>query len=138
MRISVHLCFNGACEAAFHFYQQVLGGTITAMLRYGDSPVAEQMPAQLRDKILHATLDLGTCELLGVDLMPEQTQPAKGFFATLSLRDPARAREIFAALSDGGEVRMPFEKTFWSDGFGVVTDRFGVPWEIACEEDNPS
>jgi PhnB protein len=133
VRLSVHLCFDGTCEAAFRFYEHVLGGSIKTMLRYGDSPLAEQTPAHLRNRIIHATLDLGACELLGADLMPEQHQRAEGFFVTLSVGDANRARDIFTALSDGGEVRMAFEETFWSPGFGVLRDRFGTPWEINCE-----
>ncbi|HEY5810706.1 MAG TPA: VOC family protein [Povalibacter sp.] len=133
MRLSTHLCFDGTCEAAFGFYQHVLGGSIKTMLRYGDSALAEQTPAHLRSRIIHATLDLGMNELLGADLMPDQHRPAAGFFVTLSVADAQRARDIFTALSEGGEIRMPFAATFWSPGFGVLVDRFGTPWEINCE-----
>lgn len=138
MRLSTHLCFDGTCEEAFRFYQQVLGGTLRTMMRYGDTGLAAQTPAELRNRIIHATLDLGAAELLGADFMPDQYQKAQGFFVTLSLPEVRRAREVFEALSDGGEVRMAFAETFWSPGFGVLVDRFGTPWEINCEATAPA
>jgi PhnB protein len=133
VQLSVHLCFDGTCEEAFRFYHEVLGGSIKTMLKYGDAPGAANVSEQMQGRILHATLDLGDCELLGVDLMPSQARAMAGFFVTLSESSIERARQIFSALSEGGNVQMPFEKTFWSAGFGVLTDRFGVPWEISVE-----
>ena len=134
MKISAHLCFDGTCEEAFRFYQQILGGVITTMLRYGESPLAQQTPAHMRSKIIHATLVIGAHELLGADIaLAERTVPA-GYFVTVGVPDPVRAEEVFRALSSDGEVRMPFQKTFWSAGFGVLVDRFGIPWEVNCEQ----
>lgn len=133
MRISAHLCFDGSCEAAFRFYQRVLGGRLQTLLTYGDSPLAERTPPHLRGRILHATLRLDECDLFGADLLPEQHRPAAGFFVLLSVEDVDRGREIFTALAEGGEVLVPFERTFWSPGFGALVDRFGTPWEVSCE-----
>ena len=133
MKLRAHLCFGGTCEAAFRFYQQVLGGELVTLLRYGDSPLAEQTPAPMRSKILHASLVLGSQELLGVDVAPEEHRPPAGYFVLVNLDDPVRAKDVFAALSAGGEIRMPFQPTFWSPGFGVLVDRFGIPWEVNCE-----
>jgi PhnB protein len=130
MRISPHLCFDGQCRQAMHLYQQILGGTIQTMLTYGETPSASSIDSQWHDRILHSTLVIGDIELTGVDLPPESYQRPQGFFVTLTVRGAAQAKVVFDALSAGGTVQMPFQKTFWSEGFGVLVDRFWVPWEI--------
>ena len=132
MKLSIHLVFNGQCEAAFRFYAQCLGGTIVTMLTYGDSPLAAQTPLAWHGKILHATLTLGDHTLAGVDHFGKEYEPAKGFFALMEVDDPAEAERVFAALSENGTVRMPIQETFWAMRFGVLVDRFGIPWEINC------
>ena len=133
MKLSAHLSFDGTCEQAFRFYQQVLNGNLVTLLSYGQSPLAQSTPAEFHERILHATLTVGSFELLGADVLPEQAERPQGFCITLSLPDLERAKQIFAALSEGGTVRMPLQETFWSPAFGLVTDRFGIPWEINCE-----
>ena len=133
MKLRTHLCFGGTCEAAFRFYQEILGGQLVTMLRYGESPLAATTPASMRDKILHASLVFGSEELLGVDVAPEDHRPPAGYFVLLNVPELARARAVFSALSAGGSVRMPYQATFWSAGFGVLVDRFGIPWEVSCE-----
>jgi PhnB protein len=130
LRLSAHLCFDGSCKEAFIFYRQVLGGELATLMTYGESPLASQIPAQFHDRIVHATLLLGTFDLLGADVLPDQYRRPQGFYVTLSLPDPIRGRTIFTALSEGGRVVMPFAEAFWSPGFGVLVDRFDVPWEI--------
>lgn len=130
MRISTHLCFDGKCREAIQLYQRTLGGTIETMLTYGESPMASSTDPRWHDRIVHATLVLDKVELTGVDMLPGSYHRPQGFFVTLTVDGVARAKEIFAALSQGGAIHVPFEKTFWSPGFGVLTDRFSVPWEI--------
>ena len=130
MRIRVHLMFDGQCEAAFRLYQRVLGGKLTTLMTYGDSPVAATTEPRHHGRIFHATLALGDQELLGADVMAEDFARPYGFAVALSLPDIAEATRVFDALADGGRVQMAFQKTFWANGYGFVTDRFGVPWEI--------
>jgi len=130
MRFSPHLCFNGQCREAMHFYQRLLGGTIETMLTYGETPMARSTDQRWHDRIVHATLLLDGFELTGVDMLPGQYQHPQGFFVTLALDDMARAKEIFDALSAEGSVQVPFQETFWSPGFGVVIDQYDVPWEV--------
>jgi PhnB protein len=132
MRFTTHLMFEGECEEAFRFYERLFGGRLQTLLRYGESPMATEVEAGLHDKILHATLHAGEGVITGGDLPPGQYQPPQGFFVLFEHRDLQRAEEIFDALADGGMVTLPFGRTFWSAGFGVVTDRFGVPWEVNC------
>lgn len=130
VHISPHLVFDGQCREAFTRYQEILGGKIVTMLSYGESPMAPQMDKKMHARIVHATLALDDGELTGVDLAPDAYRKPAGFFVTLSFDSQAEAEKVFHALALGGEVRMPFQTTFWSPGFGVVVDAFGVPWEI--------
>ena len=132
MQFSAHLTFAGRCEAAFKFYEQVLGGRIMTMLSYGNSPAAAQIPSEWREKIVHATLALGDTVLAGVDLLPEQYERPQGFFVLLETTDALRTERMFRALAEAGEVKMPVQKTFWSPAFGVLVDQFGIPWELSC------
>ena len=130
MRLSPHLTFDGHCREAFEAYQRIFGGTMETMLSYGESPMAPQIDAQWHSRIVHATLLFGECELTGVDMLPSEFKPPQGFFVTLNLDGPDKGKAIFEALSEGGQVRLAFATTFWSPGFGVVVDRWGIPWEI--------
>jgi PhnB protein len=134
MQINPHLSFNGQCEEAFEFYGQCLGGKVSFMLKYGDSPMAEQTPPAWRDKIIHATFILSDFRLTGADDPPESYQKPQGFSVILNLSDGAEAQRIFKALAENGIVRMPLQKTFFATHFAVLVDRFGVPWIINCEE----
>ena len=129
MRISPHLCFDGQCRAAFLNYQQLFGGTLT-MLTYGESPLAPNVDPQWHDRIVHATLRFDDVELAGADLLPDDYRKPQGVFVLLTLEDIAKAERIFSSLAAGGEILLPFQRTFWSAGFGVLVDQFGVPWEI--------
>jgi PhnB protein len=134
MKLYPHLSFSGECEAAFQFYAQCFGGEIITMLAYGNSPMAEQAPPEWRGKILHATLSFGDNVLAGSDSIPGQYERPKGFQVLLGVDDPADAERIFNALAENGTVLMPIQQTFWARRFGVLVDRFGIPWEINCEQ----
>jgi PhnB protein len=134
MKLNPYLTFNGQCEAAFQFYEQCLGGKIVAMLTHGNSPIAEQVPSEWRNKILHATLMVGDAVLMGADAPPERYETPRGFSVSIHIKDPAEAERIFNALAESGTVQMPLQQTFWAARFGVLVDRFGIPWLVNCEE----
>jgi PhnB protein len=136
MKSSIHLTFAGQCEAAFRFYERCLRGTIVTLLKYGDSPMAAQVPAEWRGKIVHATLTFGESQLAGADLLPRDYDSPRGFFVLLDMKDPAEAERVFDTLSEGGTIRMPLQETFWAIRFGVLVDQFGIPWEINCGRGN--
>ena len=129
----ISLVFNGECDAAFTLYRQFLGGTV-ARLTWGDSPMADQAPAEWRDKILQATLTVGGTAISGGDVLPGQYERPQGFQLQLDLDDAAAAERIFTQLADGGRVLVPLQQTFWAQRFGEVVDRFGIPWGINCGE----
>ncbi len=133
MQINPYLHFNGQCEEAFNFYAQCLGGKIEFMLTYSGTPVEQHVPAEWRNKILHATLAVGDQILQGADGPPETYKEPQGFSVSLNLKDPAQAERIFHTLAENGKVQMPLQKTFWAALFGMLVDQFGIPWMINCE-----
>ncbi len=133
MQLNPYVNFNGQCEAAFKFYEKVLGGKITFSMTWGEMPGADQFPAESHKLIMHSTLSLGDKLLMGADAPPGRYQEPKGMNLSLHFKDKAEAERIFKALAEGGSVTMPFEKTFWSPGFGMCVDKFGVPWMINTE-----
>jgi PhnB protein len=125
-----HLSFDGQCSDAFRFYEECFGGKIVTMMTHGDSPAAAQVPAEWHDKVLHARLEIGRQVLMGMDAPPPRYAKPQGIFVTLSVATVSEAERVFNALAEHGRVTMPFQKTFWSAGFGMAVDRFGIPWMI--------
>ena len=134
MQLSPFLGFNGQCEAAFKFYERCLRGKIVTMLTYAGTPVADQVPPEWRNKILHASLMVGGEVLMGCDAPLGRYDEPKGFSVTLGLKDPAEAERIFNALAEKGTVSMPLQQTFWAARFGMLVDQFRIPWMINCEQ----
>ena len=134
MQLNPYLFFNGQCEAAFKFYEQLLGGKIEGMMTHAGTPAEEHVPSEWRDKILHARMTVGDTVLMASDAPPGRYEEAKGFSVSIQLKDPADAERIFHALAENGTVQMPFQQTFWSAGFGMLVDQFGIPWMINCEQ----
>ena len=134
MQLNPYLTFNGKCEAAFKFYERVLGGRIEAMMTYGSSPMADQTPADWRNKIMHTRLTIGGELLMGSDAPPDRYEPMKGISVTLGIEKPADAERVFHALAENGTVQMPIQETFWAARFGMLVDQFGTPWMINCEQ----
>lgn len=134
MQISPYIGFNGQCEEAFKFYEECLGGRITAKITYAETPMADQVPSEWRTKIVHATLKVGEMVLMGGDPMPENYVRPKGISLTIVVNDPAEAERIFSALSENGSIEMPLQQTFWAERFGMLVDRFGIPWMINCDK----
>ncbi|HWX01487.1 VOC family protein [Collimonas sp.] len=136
MQLHPYLNFNGTCDAAFKFYEKVLGGKITLKLRFGETPMAEQCPPGSQDQIAHVRLESGSMVLLGSDCPPEFFEKAQGTVLSLNVDNIAEAERVFNALKENGSVKMPLEKTFWAVRFAMLTDQFGTPWMVNCEKDN--
>lgn len=133
MQLNPYLSFNGKCEVAFKFYAQCLEGRIECIMTYESRPEEYPVPAEWRKKILHATLMVGNQILMGADALPDRYQKPQGFSLTLGLKDQAEAERIFKVLAENGTVEMALQETFWAVRFGVLVDRFGIPWTINCE-----
>ncbi|HEX7360269.1 MAG TPA: VOC family protein [Bryobacteraceae bacterium] len=133
MQVNPYLFFNGQCEAAFQFYEQCLGGKIVAIHRFEGSPMTGQVPSDWGNKVMHISLQVGSQVLMGSDATGEHYQKPQGFRICLGFKNTADGERVFKALVEGGTAHMPFQKTFWSEGFGMLSDRFGIPWMISCE-----
>ena len=139
MQIYPYLSFNGQCEAAFKFYEECLGAQLGPIFRYAGSPMADQVPADWQDKVMHASLTVGEQVLMGGDVAPDRYEKPKGISLSLQMKSTTKAERIFQLLAKDGTVVMPLEKTFWAARFGMLVDRFGIPWLINCEEsDQPA
>lgn len=131
MQINAYLVFNGNCEEAFNFYAGCLRGKLAMLQRFGDTPGCEDMPASQRDRIMHVRLEAGGQVLMASDNHPDHPYDGiKGCSIALSVDQTDEADRIFGELAQGGTVLMPMQETFWAKRFGMVTDRFGVPWMI--------
>jgi PhnB protein len=137
MQISPYLSFKGECEAAFTLYAQCLGGQIGAIFHYAGSPMADQVPADWQDKVMHGSLTVGELVLMGGDVAPDRYEEPRGFSLSIQIKNPTEAERVFSELGKDGRVTMPLEKTFWAERFGMVVDRFGIPWLINCETPAP-
>jgi PhnB protein len=137
MQVSPYLSFNGQCERAFAFYEQCLGGRCGQIFRYAGSPMAGQVPDDWQDKVMHGSITVGGLVLMGGDVAPLGYEEPKGFSLSVQISDTAEAERIFQDLAQDGRVVVPLEKTFWAARFGMVVDRFGIPWLINCEEAQP-
>ncbi|POR55730.1 PhnB protein [Paraburkholderia eburnea] len=142
MQIQPYLFYNGTCEEAIAFYREALGATELFKMRFKEGPPDPQrpLPPELADKIMHATIQVGDAQLMMSDggcMTHHDT--FTGFSVSLTAPDAATAQRYFDALSSGAQIGMPFQKTFWSPGFGMLTDKFGVPWMVTAPPlENPS
>jgi PhnB protein len=134
MQLISYLTFNGQCEAAFQFYARCLGGKIETMMPHAGTPAEQHVPGEWRDKIMHARLTANGSTLMGSDAPPDRYQQPKGITVSLQVKEPAEAERVFQALSENGKVTMPIQQTFWSVRFGTLTDQFGVPWMVNCDQ----
>lgn len=132
MDINPYLTFDGNCAEAFAFYAEVFGGEIAMMQKFGESPMADQFKG-LEDRVMHATLRIGERAIMGSDGGGGPWSPPQGITIQTSFVNADEARTKFEALAEGGEVTMPFATTFWSKGFGILRDRFGMPWMVNCD-----
>jgi PhnB protein len=132
MQLIPYLNFAGNCREAFDFYRDVLGGEILSRFTYGESPMAADMPSESHARIMHTHLQAGSATLMGADGPPPHPQEGQGGFVNIAVDTADEAERIWTALSDGADVRMPLQETFWARRFGMLVDRFGKPWMINC------
>jgi PhnB protein len=136
MQIQPYLCFYGRCEEALNFYQQALGAKILFMLRAKDAPGDYAVKGENGERIMHATLLIGESTVMASDgNTAQEAKPHSGFNVSISIRDVAEGKKIFDALSQGAQISFPWQKTFWTEGFGMLTDKFGIPWMVNVEHE---
>jgi len=133
--MEAYLTFKGNTAEALAFYAKCLNGKVLFSMTWGESPMAAEMPAEARDRVMHATLEARGHKLMAADAMPGQPfEGYKGFSLSVQSNDVKEGEKLFSALSAGGTVAMPFAPTFWAAGFGMLVDKFGVTWMVNCEQ----
>ncbi|WP_158885502.1 VOC family protein [Rhodanobacter sp. L36] len=138
MKLVTYLMFSGQAEEAFNFYAQCLGGKITMLSRYGDAPGSEDLSPEGQQQVMHVRLEVGDQTLMASDNHPSMPyEGIRGCQVAIQTQTAAETERFFNALKDGGDVRMEVGATFWSECFGMLTDKFGVEWMVNCEK-NPS
>jgi PhnB protein len=132
--VQPYIAFKGNCEEAINFYKDRLGAELIFLQRYGDSPMAGKGPD---DKIMHCSFKIGDSVVMACDNVFEDQNPTtigNNISLAIGSNDPAAAETMFEKLSDGGNVTMPMQQTFWAERFGMLTDKFGINWMFNCDK----
>lgn len=130
--VQPYLMFNGRCEEAVEFYRQAVGAKVEALMRFEESPEPPppgMVPENYGQKVMHAAFRIGDSLLMASDGCGE-VESISGISLSLTLPTEAEVDQAFAALAEGGSILMPLGRTFWSERFGMVEDRFGVSWMV--------
>ena len=130
MRVAPYLQFRGRCEEAFAFYRRAVGAEVSVLVRFRDMPGG---PPDAGDKVMHAVLSIGDTVVMASDGDGGGAASFEGFSLSLTAADDAEARRLFAALGEGGQVRMPLSPTPFASAFGMLVDPFGVPWMVVVQ-----
>ena len=130
--LNAYLFYNGNCEAAFKYYEKVLGGKIEFMLRADEGPADMKPEPGFEKKIMHARMSISGNILMASDAPPGHFRSPQGVALSLTIPNLAEAEKTYKALAEGGSESMPFGKTFFSKGFGMCVDQFGQPWMVNC------
>jgi len=135
VRLDIYLNYPGNCREAFRFYEQHLGGRITMMMTHGEGPNAANLPADQRQAILHARIEIGDTVVMGADV--PGAEPVRSAYLTLSADSEKEAERLYSLLSEGGQVFMKMEKTFFANRFAMLRDRFGTSWMLLHATSTP-
>jgi PhnB protein len=131
MKLNTYVNFAGKCAEAFHFYEKHLGGKIGMMMTHGEAPDQSRVNPEWKEAVLHARISIGDTDLMGADI--PDAQPMRSAYLSLAVPSDAEAERIFSALSEGGEVFMPMQETFFATRFAQLRDRFGINWMLIHE-----
>ena len=136
MLVQSYLFFDGRCEEALDFYRSKLGAEVTALMRFSDAPLPhppDMVPPGAESKVMHSSFSVGETTIMASDGHCKGKPDFQGFSLSITVKNEPEAERLFAALSDGGQVQMPMNKTFFSPRFGMVADRFGVSWMVIVQ-----
>ncbi|MFC5711915.1 VOC family protein [Thalassorhabdus alkalitolerans] len=136
MRLNPYLVMDGTGKEAIEFYEHALGAKVIGMQTFGEMPESPDfpLPEEAKNRIAHGLLKVGETDLMLSDTFPGQPhQTGNQVTICIVLSDKERTNEVFEALSADGKVNMPLQETFWSPAYGIVTDKFGVTFQITTE-----
>jgi PhnB protein len=131
-QLQTYLNYGGNCAQAFRFYEEHLGGRITTMMTHGEQPNPNLSP-EMKDAVLHARIAIGQTEIMASDVPPERFKPMRSVYLSLKVPSSEEAERVYALLSNGGEIFMPMQETFYAFRFAMLRDRFGTSWMIIHE-----
>jgi PhnB protein len=134
--IKPYIAFKGNCEEAVNFYKDKLGGEVLFSQTYGESPMADQVGPENKDKIMHTSIKIGDSVIMACDNVFAENPTTVGDNISLAIgtNDVASADTMFEKLSEGGVIKMPMQETFWAERFGMLTDKFGIHWMFNCDK----
>ncbi|HXZ03066.1 MAG TPA: VOC family protein [Stellaceae bacterium] len=133
MQVQPYLQFDGRCEEALDFYRSALGAEVMMLMRFKNAPERSMIQPGAEEKVMHSSFRIGETTIMASDGRCLGKPAFQGFSLSLGAASEAEAERLFAALSEGGQVRMPLAKTFFAARFGMVADRFGVSWMVIAE-----
>ena len=131
MKVQAYISYRGRCEEALEFYKKTMGAEVTGLMRWKESPdAAMKPPPGFEEKVMNASFRIGDTALMADDSLGDTPAEFKGVTLVIETSDDAEAKRVFTALAEGGKVTMALMKTFWTSSFGMLTDKFGVPWMV--------
>ena len=131
MKVQAYISYRGRCEEALEFYKKTMGAEVTGLMRWKESPdAAMKPPPGFEEKVMNASFRIGDTALMADDSPGDTPAEFKGVTLVIETSDDADAKRVFTALAEGGKVTMALMKTFWTSSFGMLTDKFGVPWMV--------
>jgi PhnB protein len=133
MKVESYLFFDGRCEEAVEFYKKALGAEVMNLVRYKEAP--QPPPPGSGEKVMHVAMKIGDTRVMAADDCTGKHPSFDGFSKCIVLGEEAPAQRYFGALSEGGDVVMPLQKTFYSPCFGMVKDKFGILWMVLVEDE---
>jgi PhnB protein len=138
MKLHTYLNDGGNCAEAFRFYEQHLGGKILSMMTHGEAPGPSNVPPEWKDAVLYANIEIGGAEVMASDIPPDRFKPMRSAYLSLGVDSDEEAERIYALLTDGGDIFMPMQETFFATRFGQLRDKFGASWMIIHERPMPN
>lgn len=138
MELHTYLNYGGNCAEAFRFYEKHLGGKILMMMTHDQNPGPSDIPPEWKNAVLYANMSIGGTNLMGSDVPPDRFAPMRSAYLSLTVDSTEEAERIHALLSDGGEIFMPMQETFFAFRFSMLRDKFGTSWMISHQRPAPS
>ena len=130
MKVNTYLNYGGNCRDAFVFYEKELGGKINMLMTHDQAPGGSNLGPEMKDAVLYASLTIGDTNVMASDVPSDRFQPMRSAYLCLGVDSDAEAERIYALLSEGGQVYMPIQETFFATRFAQLRDRFGTSWMI--------
>jgi PhnB protein len=130
MKLNTYLNYGGNCAEAFHFYEEHLGGKIVFMMTFAQMPDPKQIPPGMENGVLHVCMSLGETQVMASDVQPERFQPMRSAYLSLGVDSDEEAERVYKLLTDGGEIFMPIQETFFATRFAMLRDKFGTSWMV--------